>query len=188
MGDQRSLHLAVRFILPGLLLLLSAMAPQSATAQQSCLKLVFNRYCLGGDVNALAQQMPPAMRQDEGDRVALIYQEGTGRDYVLAWRGLVYKVLRTYRVASQLRYEELYRVLRQKYGDGSDRSRFPGDARTPGRKHIAIRRGEGQATHVWPLSEGWHPELSWTREMGLALAYIADELDRAQAASLESGY
>jgi hypothetical protein len=169
-------------------LLVGFAAVQPATAQQPCLKLVFNRYCLGGDINALAQQAPPAMRQDEGERVALVYYEGRDPVYVLAWRGRVYKVVRAYRVASHLRYEELYRLLREKYGEGIDRSRFPPDARTPGRKQIAIRRGEGRAVHVWSLTEGWHPELSWTREPGLALAYYADELDRAQAAVVESGY
>ncbi len=168
--------------------LLAVAAVHPAMAQQPCLKLVFNRYCLGGDVNAMAQQSAPAMRQDEGDRVALIYYEGRERIYVLAWRGRVYKVLRAYRIASQLHYEELYRLLRDKYGDGEDRSSFPASARTTGLKQIAIRRGEGQAAHFWQASEGWHIELSWTREMGLALAYIADELDQAQTAAVQSGY
>lgn len=168
--------------------LLAVAAVHPAMAQQPCLKQVFNRYCLGGDVNVMAQQSAPALRQDEGDRIALIYYEGRERIYVLAWRGRVYKVLRAYRIASQLHYEELYRLLRDKYGDGEDRSSFPASARTPGRKQIAIRRGEGEAAHVWQTSEGWHIELSWTREMGLALAYIADELDQAQTAAVQSGY
>jgi len=186
-GDRSRLRWALRFVLPVVLLMTIALI-RPAAAQQGCQKLVFNRYCLGGDVNAVAQQAPPAMRQDEGERVALVYYEGRDRVYVLAWRGRVYKVLRDYRIASQLRYEDLYRVLREKYGEGSDRSRFPPDARTPGRKQIAIRRGEGQAIHVWPLIDGWHPELSWTRELGLALAYISDDLDRVQAAAVDSGY
>ncbi|MGB5736745.1 MAG: hypothetical protein WBM40_20130 [Thiohalocapsa sp.] len=168
--------------------LLGVATLQPAVAQQPCLKMVFNRYCLGGDVNRMAQQLAPALQQDEGDRVALIYYEGRERIYALAWRGRVYKVLRVYRIASQLRYEELYRVLREKYGDGEDRSSFPSSARTPGRKQIAIRRGEGEANHVWQTSEGWHIELAWTRELGLSLAYIADELEQAQAAALQSGY
>ena len=169
-------------------LLLSVLLPGAASAQAPCMKLVFNRYCLGGDVNILAQQTPPALRQDQADRVALIYYEGTDRDYVLAWRGLIYKVLRDHRIASQLHFDDLYRLLREKYGDGEDRSSFPSSARTPGRKQIAIRRGEGRAVHVWQTDAGWHIELSWTRETGLALAYIADELDAQQAAAMQSGY
>ncbi len=160
----------------------------AASAQQPCLKLVFNRYCLGGDVNVLAQQLPASLRQDQDERVALVYYEGRDRVYVLAWRGIIYKVLRDHRIASQLQFEDLYQVLRRKYGDGEDRSGFPEYARTPGRKQIAIRRGEGRAVHVWRPDAGWHIELSWTRETGLALAYIADALDEQQKAAMESGY
>lgn len=160
----------------------------AAAQQQPCLKLVFNKYCLGGDVNALAQQQPPALRQDQGERVALIYYESRDRDYVLAWRGAVYKVLREHRIASQLQYEDLYRLLREKYGEGEDRSSFPAYAHTPGRKQISIRRGEGRAVHVWETGLGWHIELSWTRETGLALAYIANDLEHQQSATLKSGY
>jgi hypothetical protein len=170
-----------------MILLLGPGLPQiAAAAEQSCLKLVFNRYCLGGDLNRLAQQMPGA-RHDEGERSALIYYDGGEQDYVLAWRGRIYKVLRQYRIASQLRYEELYALLREKYGSGEDQSRFPAYAKTPTRRQIAIRRGEGRAAHGWPTDGGWHIELSWSRELGLSLAYIADELDRQQSAAQHSG-
>jgi hypothetical protein len=170
-----------------LLGVLAAPVPAGA-AQPPCLKLVFNRYCLGGDASLLAQQLPPALRQDQGERLALVYYEGRDRVYVLAWRGAIYKVLREYRIASQLQYEDLYQILRRKYGDGEDRSSFPEYARTPGRKQIAIRRGEGRAVHLWQTDAGWHVELSWTRETGLALAYIADALDEQQRAAMEGGY
>jgi hypothetical protein len=183
-----STALLLRRLRTGCLLLVAALVPHAAVAQQPCLKLVFNRYCLGGDVNVVAQQQPPALRQDQGDRVALVYYEGRDRDYVLAWRGVVYKVLRDHRIASQLNYEDLYRLLREKYGEGEDRSSFPDYARTPGRKQISIRRGEGRAVHVWHTDAGWHLELSWTRETGLALAYIADDLDAQQAAAIQRGY
>jgi hypothetical protein len=171
-----------------MVMLIGALLWSPVAAQQPCLKLVFNRYCLGGDVNLLAQQSPPALRQEDGERVALIYYEGPERIYVLAWRSRIYKVQRRYRIASQLRYEELYQLLREKYGEGEDRSQFPAHARTSSRKQIAIRRGEGLAAHVWKVPEGWRLELTWTREMGLSLAYVADELDRQQAAAMQSGY
>ncbi len=168
--------------------LLCTLFSAVALAQQPCLKLVFNRYCLGGDLNALLQQGQPTLRQDEGERIALIYQEGPERVYVMGFRNRIYKVLRQYQIASQLRYDELYRLLRDKYGAGEDRSRFPGYATTPGRKKNAIRRGEGMAVHVWEVSGGWRVELAWTREMGLALAYVAEELDRQQQAVIQGGY
>jgi hypothetical protein len=159
----------------------------SASAEDTCLKQVFNRYCLGGEVAPLMQQQP-AVTQNEGERLALIFYYGPDRIYVLAFRGLIYKVLRQYRTTTQLRFDELYRLLRDKYGPGEDRSRFPAYASSPGRKQSAIRRGEGLAKHVWEPGDGWHMELSWTRELGLSLAYVADELERQQQAVLEGGY
>lgn len=156
-------------------------------ATESCLKLVFNRFCLGGDVNTLMQREPPALRIDEGERMALTYYDGPEPLYVLAWRGRIYKVVRRYRVATQLRYDELYLVLRDKYGPGEDESRFPASADTPGRRQIAIRRGEGLALHRWAVAGGWRIELGWTRELGLSLAYVADGLDSQQAASSQGG-
>lgn len=169
-------------------LLMLVLTAGPAVAQESCLKLVFNRFCLGGDVNALLQRDPPMARQDDGDRSALVYTEAADTLYVLAWRGRIYKVVRRYRIATQMRFEELYVVLRDKYGAGEDRSQFPPTATTSGRRQIAIRRGEGQAVHVWPVEGGWRIELAWTRELGLGLAYIADELERAQSAALQSGF
>ncbi len=174
--------------LPALLLLAGLGGPAApAAAQDGCLKQVFNRYCLGGDVTPLMQQQP-AVTQNDGERLALIFYHGPDRVYVLAFRGRIYKVLRQYRTTTQLRFDELYGVLREKYGPGEDRSRFPGYATNPGRKQSAIRRGEGLAKHVWEPSADWTIELAWTRELGLALAYVAVELERQQQQVLEGGY
>ncbi|MCF7991730.1 MAG: hypothetical protein K9M02_14910 [Thiohalocapsa sp.] len=188
MGVTRNRPNSARYraiILP--LLAVVLLLPGIAAAQESCLKLVFNRYCLGGDINVLLQQSEPVFRQDDGERIALVYFDGPEKEYVMAWRSRIYKVVRRYRIASQMRYDELYRLLREKYGEGEDRSQFPSHARTPGLKHIAIRRGEGRAAHVWPVEGGWRIELSWTREMGLSLAYLADELDRQQSEAMNRG-
>lgn len=158
-------------ILIGLLL-----APLGGYAEEDCLKLVFNRYCLGGDVNQSLRKNPqPLIQQPQGERLALIYPENRERIYVLAFRGRIYKVLRRYRHATQLKYE--------------DRSEFPEYARNAASRLGAIRRGEGRATHVWePQDAAWHIELDWTREMGLTLAYIANALDQQQKRATQQGY
>lgn len=165
-----------------------ALAAPAPPAAEPCLKLVFGRFCLGGDVNALLQREAPALRLDEGERMALTYYDGPEPLYVLAWRGRIYKVVRSYRVATQLRYDELYVLLQDKYGPGEDQSRFPATADTAGRRQIAIRRGEGLARHGWRVDGGWRIELGWTREQGLALAYVAEALDSSQAATSQSGF
>ena len=161
-----------------LMLVVLFLGREAAGGQDACLKLVFNRYCLGGDINALLVQQPqPQFQQPEGELLAAIYQEGRERIYVMAYRARIYKVLRQYYPATQIHFDDLYNILRSKYGSGEDRSRFPSYARTPSSKLGAIRRGDGQAVHLWePGDEGFHVELSWTREMGLTIAYYANDL------------
>lgn len=152
-------------------------------AQDTCLKQVFERYCLGGDINRLlGHGLQPEVKHSEGERVAYIFREGPERIYVLLFRSRIYKVLRRYRSSTQLRYEDLYALLRDKYGPGEDRSRFPPYATTASRRIGSIRRGDGRAVHHWTPSEQWYVDLSWTREMGLSLAYVASDLDDEQKA------
>jgi hypothetical protein len=155
-----------------------------AKAADACLTLVFERYCLGADLTAVLKQgPPPVIQQTEGERRALVYQAGPERVYVLGYRNAIYKVVRRYRGATQLRFDELYQALRARYGAGEDRSEFPTYADTSGRRQAAIRRGDGRAVHAWVPSETWHVELSWTREMGISVAYVATALDAEQRAS-----
>lgn len=164
------------------------VVPFHVAAQESCHKQVFERYCLGGDVNLLLRQGPkPQYKRAEGERLAYIFNEGPERIYVLAFRGRIYKILRRYRGATQLRYEDLYASLRGKYGPGEDRSSFPSYATTASRKLGSIRRGDGRAVHYWKAAEGWFIELSWTREMGLSLAYVARDLNDEQKTAAEQG-
>lgn len=180
----------VRALARRLLLLLGlTLIPPGISAQDPCLKLVFGRYCLGGDVNPLLQMTPkPLAREAEGKSLALVFPEDLDQVYVLAFGGRVYKVVRSYRVATQLRFDELYAVLREKYGPGEDRSRFPEQANTAGRRLASIRRGEGRALHVWHPADAWHIELAWTREFGLSLAYIATAVEAVRQAEVNGGF
>ncbi|MFB1485688.1 MULTISPECIES: hypothetical protein [unclassified Thiocapsa] len=168
--------------------LIAALASSGAFANEPCLKMVFGRYCLGGDVGPLLQVVPPPLvRQEQDASLALVFVDGPDRLYVLAFNHKIYKVVLAFGVSTQLRYEETYGALRDIYGLGEDRSRFSPDATTPGRRLVAIRRGEGVAMHVWTPSPTWRIELSWTREMGLSLAYVATELSAARAAQIDRG-
>jgi len=159
-----------------------------SAAQENCLKQVFNRYCLGGDYNAQLRKRPmPMHRQGEGDRQAAVYLEGRGRVYVMAHAGRIYKVVKESRPATQLHFDELSSQLSEKYGQATDRSRFPFHAKSRSSRIVAIRRGEAQALQEWRPEPGWRIELSWTREMGVALTYIANELEARFKQALEQG-
>ncbi len=169
----------------------AAVAPPQATAQASaqtqdtCLKNVFGLYCLGTDVNPLLRQRPPTDQARDGERLALIYDQGQEQDYVLAFRGTIYKVVRQFRVETQLKFQDIYNQLREKYGPGEDRSLFPGYADNPASRQGSIRRGDGKAIHVWAPAETWRIELTWTREFGLSLAYVDNDLEAQQRAAIQ---
>jgi hypothetical protein len=157
-------------------------------SQEACLKQVFNRYCLGGDMPTLLRQQPsPLHQQTEGELSAAIYYEGREQVYVMAFRGRIYKIVRRYRPATHLRFQDLENVLTDKYGSSEDQSRYPHYVDSRSGRVAAIRRGEGQARKVWIPDSAWLVELSWTREMGIALSYVARKLDQQRAALAEQG-
>jgi hypothetical protein len=158
-----------------------------APAQDACVKQVFGLYCLGADVNGMLRQRPPTSQERDGERLALIYDHGQEQDYVLAFRGTVYKVVRQFRVETELKFQDIYNQLREKYGPGEDRSLFPGYADTPASRQGSIRRGDGKAIHVWAPAETWRIELTWTREFGLSLAYVDNALEAQQRATVQRG-
>jgi hypothetical protein len=160
---------------------------QPGATPDGCTKQVFGLYCLGADVNALLRQHPPGDQQRDGERLALIYDQGTEQDYVMAFRGRVYKVVRQFRIETQLKYQDIYAQLREKYGAGEDRSLFPAYAESPASRQGSIRRGDGKAIHVWNPAETWRIELTWTREFGLSLAYVDNVLEVQQRAAVQRG-
>jgi hypothetical protein len=162
-----------------------AQATAPAQAKDSCLKQVFGLYCLGADVNPLLRQRPPTDQASDGDRLALIYDQGQEQDFVMAFRGVIYKVVRQFRVETQLKFQDIYNQLREKYGPGEDRSLFPGYADNPASRQGSIRRGDGKAIHVWAPAETWRIELTWTREFGLSLAYVDNDLEAQQRAAVQ---
>jgi hypothetical protein len=166
----------------------AAPAPTPTQAPDACVKQVFGLYCLGGDVNALARQHPPSSQERDGERLALIYDQGAEQDYVLAFRGAVYKVVRQFRAETQLKFQDIQNQLREKYGAGQDRSLFPGYADTPASRQGSIRRGDGKAIYVWTPAETWRIELSWTREFGLSLAYVDNASEVQERAAVQRGF
>ncbi|NEV64021.1 hypothetical protein [Thiorhodococcus minor] len=188
MGSRLGRRFAKAMLTLFTLLWSSLAVVPTASADEQCLKQVFGRYCLGGDLERALRGMPaPLGRQSNGDSLAMVFADGTDKLYLLAYKGRIYKVVRAYAISTQLRFDDIYNDLRQIYGDGEDHSRFPSYAKTPAARLASIRRGEGRATHRWDPTLEWHIELSWTRELGVSLAYIATALDAERAAQAEGG-
>ena len=171
-----------------ILVLLLFLAATTAQAE-SCAKQVFGRYCLGGSLAGQLRADPaPAFRQDEGDHQGLVYRHGGEWVYVLAYKGRIYKVVRRYRPGTRRIFTELEGELVEKYGPFEEHNRFPPYASREGLQIAAIRRGDAWVLHRWrPKGQPWRVELSWTRDMDVALAYILEDLDAEQQAAREEG-
>ncbi|MET0107975.1 MAG: hypothetical protein ABW084_03685 [Candidatus Thiodiazotropha sp.] len=170
-----------------LLSLASAVLP-AEEVNDRCLKRVFIHYCLGGSMDRLLQQRPVDMDPIvNGDRAGIIYTKGRERIYVMAFQGRIYKVLKTYDPSNQVTLQRLQRTLNDKYGKHRDISYLPKYARNMAGKIGAVRRGEGELKYRWqlPLSP-WRVELTWTRKLGINLAYLVNALDRQQREADES--
>jgi len=161
-------------LLPLSLSILLLLATGRVQADSSCLLLVFDQYCLGGDIFELRHSQPNFVHQQrEGERFALIYPAGREKDYIMANRGQIYKVLRKLEPSTSIRYREWRNLLTKQYGRPSEQSRFPLNATGLAAKISAIQHGEGRALLSWyPQTTPWQVELGWTREMGLYVAYI----------------
>ena len=161
----------------------------AASSSEACLKKVFGEYCLGGSMQLLIQQRPHGMRsQQNGERSAVVYPEGRERTYVMAHKGRIYKILHTFEPTNRVKLKELRDRLEAKYGAYRDLSQYPGYARTLAAKIGAIRRGEGELNYIWQSPDAnWTIELTWTRELGIALAYLANQLNQAQLEEMEQG-
>ncbi len=168
---------------------LIAMVSLGARAEEACLKVVFDSYCLGGDMEAQMTSAPRFVQQERnGERLAVVYTVGRESTYVMAYRGRIYKVLRRYDPATVLHFTDLQTILTGKYGEPQDRSRYPAYARNRASRIGAIRRGEGDSELVWtPDGQAWSVTLSWTRELGVALDYRAKALDEAQRHAADAG-
>jgi hypothetical protein len=179
-----------RVILPAAILsfALAALSVSASAAQEPCLKQVLNRFCLGGDYNTQVRVQPgPVYQQGEGSRRAAVYLESRGKVYVMAHEGRIYKVVKESRPATQLHFDEIGLLLSEKYGPAKDRSYYPHHAKSAAARIVAIRRGEAEALQEWRPEPGWRVELSWTREMGVALSYIANDLEAGFRQALEQG-
>jgi len=172
------------------MLLLSFWSGAAVQAAEGCLKLVFNQYCLGGDLQQLKRQEPDFVhQQQEGERSGVIYPDGRERVYVLALRNRIYKVVRKFHPSTGLKYKGSASHSRRNLRTTQELSQFPEYAKGLGSKIGSIRRGEGQVLLVWqPQGGTWRVELGWTREMGLNLAYIANQQDSDQQKIDQLGY
>jgi hypothetical protein len=164
-----------------LLLLIIPLSGYAADAKV-CLKKVFDKYCLGGSFKQLLEENPANMQpRTKGERSGVIYNKDNEKIYVMAYKGIIYKVVRTYEPETLVTMKQLQRWLQREYGDYQDKSEYPEQTQNQSKQIGYIRRGEGELRYVWyPPGQPWRVELNWARKLGINIAYFVNELDKMQ--------
>lgn len=169
-------------------LMVSVYFPPVLAADQ-CVKLVFDNYCLGGSFKQQLEKVPADMQpQVKGEREGVIYQKENEKIYVMAYQGVIYKIVHTFLPETQATLLDLRRHLQQKYGNYQELSNYPEATKNKARQMSYIRRGEGELKNAWQIpGQRWRVELGWTRKLGVHVAYLVNELDELQKEAARRG-
>jgi hypothetical protein len=175
-----------RFVL--LLLLIATLSVHGAE-NKVCLKKVFNSYCLGGTLQQQLADAPVNMQpMIKGERSGVVYLQDNEKIYVMAYKGVIYKIVRTHEPDTLMTVKDLQRRLQREYGNYQDMSEYPENTQNQSRQVGYIRRGEGELKYVWQLpGRSWRVELGWTRKLGVTISYFVNELDEMQTEAALQG-
>ena len=111
----------------------------------------------------------------------MIYQKDNEKTYVMAYKGIIYKIVHTFEPETLVTMKRLQRHLQREYGDYQDRSEYPEKTQNQSKQVGYIRRGEGVQRFVWQLpGQPWRVELGWARKLGINISYYVNELDELQ--------
>ncbi len=162
-----------RQMLPATALLLLAvpsgfLRPGIAVADEQpadCVKLVFNRFCLGGPASSLPVTGP--LSPEEGEMMVL--SDGK-RVHVELLLGRIVTVWREEPPGSWINYLEWRNKLIRIYGRGEERNQFPPSVRSRSARHNAVVTGKGKAETRWE-QDGWRVSVFWDNTDFVALRY-----------------
>ncbi len=107
-----------------------------------CLKMVFQRYCLGGPEKDLPKGPVQA------GKGAYEWTVGDAVERVSVYEGQIYRVSKIYRPATRPTYDRLLRQLREKYGWEEPAGRTGSRWRKPGWTLQLAWTGDGSAVYL----------------------------------------
>ncbi|HBR97750.1 MAG TPA: hypothetical protein DD979_10285 [Gammaproteobacteria bacterium] len=152
---------------------------------ETCAKVVFNRYCLGGDnADNLAHlpTAPPVQTAADGEE-EFTFEEGGKVIRLRARDGITVAVSREERPGGWINYTAWKVKIVRLYGRGTDLSSFPPYAGSRSSRLNAINAGRGHAEFEWPLEE-FTIKLVWDHPDYIQLQYLlAPQLDAGIDAS-----
>lgn len=140
---------------------LAALFSPPTTAADTCIKQVFNHYCLGAEA--------PAELLDENNSTVEV-DDSNGKVTLTIKDARIVAVSRDISPANWLSYTDLKVKLVRLYSTAEDISDFPRYATSRSSKLNAIRAGRGYAASRWE-QDGWAVELGWRSLDNMQLRY-----------------
>ena len=151
-----------------LLIILLLSFPQWLMAE--CLKEVFNRYCLGGDIAQLVEQLQPKTEKKTKDTSIYEFSElGLGVSLEVK-NGIIISVSRNEAPGDWINFQKCKHDIGAVYGRGEDFSQFPPSASSRSARLNAVATGKGQGKIRWQQT-GWQIELLWNNTQHVRLKY-----------------
>jgi len=169
-----------------LIVLFVFLSISQSALSDGCKRLVFNKYCLGGNVAELEKEYTPARKRVTGKKTMLAYRSGKDIVVIQGFLGKVMAVTKISKPGSWLNYQNLKGRLAKIHGPGVDESYFPDYADSQSSKATSINLGEGRAKHLWK-KEGWKIILLWSDRDSVLLYYIDEGLDKKYRSSNPEG-
>lgn len=148
---RRSGNIAPKLVSVGIKLLILAWLSNHTAQADECVKQVFNRYCLGGDVSVFlaTQASPPkAILQDNGNSHYRLQNDG--KTIILTTHdNTITAVTRHETPGDWINYTAWKVKLVRLYGRGQDLSDFPRYASSRSSRLNALNAGKGHAEFTW---------------------------------------
>lgn len=167
----------MRSALPLILMLM----PMPLWAQNDCVKLVFENYCLGGSPESLPE---PAHREG----MMLFYGDPKERTVVVrVFEDKIVAVSEFHPKPSWPAVRRLEKILRRIYGKAQDESYFPSYADDDDSQALAIRGERGEFKRRWKLPD-FEILLVWKSPERFFVVYITEGFQRSIEAEERQRY
>jgi len=143
------------------------LTARPASANDDCVKLVFNAVCLGGSVQSLPRDAGPVPASGNGE---LRFKHRDKIVHVELKDSLVVHVWREEPPGSWINYLDWRNKLIRVYGRGTEEKDFPPSATSRSSRLNAVVRGEGRVTTFWQ-QPGWRVAVIWDTQEYVQLSY-----------------
>jgi len=158
-------RLLTKVAIAGWLALISAIP---AYAQSGCVKEVFHKYCLGGNIEAVLAGQSPIRTSQQGGTTTYAFADIADNTVVTVVHGRIATVARSYRPYTQHTYDRLREDLRRLYGEPTRTN--------PG----------GRMVDMWDQGP-WRVSLVWNQNNNIQLIYRHERLQE-RARDSKRGY